>query len=1791
MSTQAVVLGSDGKEGKAMTRRGFALGRRLAALAAGAVLTFTLAGDRSRAATVPATLYGQDPLEVLSLSVKPNVFVVLDNSGSMMATPYSPIGTQWGGDFTGSKMYQAKQVLKAVFQANQTKAQFLFGNYKYTSDANANANMFMTGTPNRFLYSTQSWAAGTYANPACTVDITTCPTPNPATVSPGVEGPSPSMASTELIVNSLSAYQWIQNSAKIQNNVLVFSESGGGPTCTVSVATGFYRGQAAAVAIQNAMNSCKKILNTYVVNFGSRVLSVTLLTRSGTTATATTSAPHNLLTGAIVTIAGADQTDYNGSFTVTVTGPSTFTYTVANAPATPATGTKTATSGTGNRFTFQGSGVADFTLQLNNPASTIRGVLPIALAGPLTRTNDVATATTYLAHGLVVGAPVRIMGAGDNAYNGAFTVLSVPTPTTFTYRVSGWNTSTDTSTGARAVGPLVTIVGGSPWTTGDVRINLLQRGTGTKATETFDPDGASTTLVPTLDHPSPKRDVTTYFLRAQKFWNGETVFVDSSGNACGIVDGPPTNPPTVTLELTTDCAKGAAAADSANIATFTWAGGQTTGVGSCQGFKAQVPLVACDQLSPPQYGSIGPFLENQLLLGATGSITGYTEVNDGTGTEATPPSPGGLLAAGNTPLAQSSVDIRGIFADLWKNGQTSPALNPIKDHVNPKEKTIVIMVTDGLQNCSPFFESTAPINSDPFVPKDMSNSDAGALGTAATVQKLYDPAANGTSSGATVNADGSINGDAASSVTTYVVGYGLIASGKRQLDVMAWGGSGMQQTFGTYSNWDTWTQFPSQADRNRCKTCSDAFLAPDPETLKKVLQSVIDIGAQSGEFSAQQAITESVFEYVDRVTLSDGTVADAAAPSTRYKGIVPTRIVSSFTLPGFLGQLRAYQNDGAGNSVLKWSAGDKLRKLVTYGNPNTIEPSPTCSGGMCSCPTGRDPDLPASPLCVMSELGTTIKRRIYTTSRNGVYTFDPTTLMAGSAANRVQLWPPDSVAMPGNNTSYGILDAAYGLPTDNPSCYLLSDYANCQQQVFADLQKKYRACMGTNLPSACTGTDDALKLQTARAEARELILAFVAGARPIDDAEGTGWKRASSGELLYTARSWILADSELATPAVVTPPSLSEPDATPYVAEYKLFRDGAGANPRTDSDAMILQGFGLTQPDDDGKTTSGADNRSLLKPVMTVVYAPANDMLHAFRAGPNVSPSTPCDAAAPPANTECGGEELWGFIPFDQLNALGLRFINEPQTRANHVFTLARGIRFADVFVPGAWSQVIGGVPSTGTGVWRRVLYFGRGIGGKYVTALDVTAPGPYTMASNDPKLNGPIPLWSRGNPDTQDGLVGGSPNNSLSTTDADSYARMGQTWSMPTVAYVNPDRKNPLYKTARRSGIDFAIFMGSGYGNPNAAVREGTTHYTLDALSGDVIAAVDVEEVAKTFSLSRTGLYPNAIVANSVSFNRSAFTSVSAKQFNVNPHPWSFVSSRVYVGDLHGRLWKFLTAYPDTAIPAADLGAGQPVGTAVALQGENIDPRNPDPVTMIPNIFLSTGADSRAAGPFRNFSLLDTGVDTDTTTVGTEVGAPPAVGVTTFPPVHPQFVRTFDQGAPEAICNYQVEAVFRGTIQPTSSVECSAPLVGAKCTGTLLQRVFFGGTRLSTFNTKFAPPTPLACGTGDYPCRSQFDSILYALGVETGQPAYDLNASTDDAYRIFRDSRISAISFQADPDPNRGGARFTADEGLMKSTPPKPPPPPGVPPTATTASANVVLRREPGQPAPAVQYGSTVCQ
>jgi hypothetical protein len=68
-------------------------------------------------------------------------------------------------------------------------------------------------------------------------------------------------------------------------------------------------------------------------------LTASSITRSGTTATVTTSADHLLSTGDQTTVSGAAQAGYNITATATVTGATTFTYVLESDPGSSATGT------------------------------------------------------------------------------------------------------------------------------------------------------------------------------------------------------------------------------------------------------------------------------------------------------------------------------------------------------------------------------------------------------------------------------------------------------------------------------------------------------------------------------------------------------------------------------------------------------------------------------------------------------------------------------------------------------------------------------------------------------------------------------------------------------------------------------------------------------------------------------------------------------------------------------------------------------------------------------------------------------------------------------------------------------------------------------------------------------------------------------------------------------------------------------------------------------------------------------------------------------------------------------------------------------------------------------------------------------------------------------------------------------------------------------------------------------------------------------------------------------------
>lgn len=68
-------------------------------------------------------------------------------------------------------------------------------------------------------------------------------------------------------------------------------------------------------------------------------LLVTSITRSGSTATVTTSSAHGLSNGAEIAIVGATQSEYNIPAVISNVTPTTFDYTVSGTPTSPATGT------------------------------------------------------------------------------------------------------------------------------------------------------------------------------------------------------------------------------------------------------------------------------------------------------------------------------------------------------------------------------------------------------------------------------------------------------------------------------------------------------------------------------------------------------------------------------------------------------------------------------------------------------------------------------------------------------------------------------------------------------------------------------------------------------------------------------------------------------------------------------------------------------------------------------------------------------------------------------------------------------------------------------------------------------------------------------------------------------------------------------------------------------------------------------------------------------------------------------------------------------------------------------------------------------------------------------------------------------------------------------------------------------------------------------------------------------------------------------------------------------------
>jgi hypothetical protein len=1158
------------------------------------------------------------------------------------------------------------------------------------------------------------------------------------------------------------------------------------------------------------------------------------------------------------------------------------------------------------------------------------------------------------------------------------------------------------------------------------------------------------------------------------FYNGETVVVRADGTSGVVTLGADVNPPYVdvqTLSSTSPFGPIQAAPVRFTYRGINWIKGNTTT--SCGGFQTLVNLAQCGTTS--QIGAISPFLDPEIVLDSSGNIPGY----NGTATSLVAAT-GGIRASGFTPIAESLQDFKTYFTGLWTSGVAGPPAIAAISAQTVKQRSFAIIVTDGDDTCSADTTTSFP----------GTNNDA--LRSAFEAQQLFQ----------TIATPGS--NDPASSVETFVIVFGSGAATNRA-NWIAWGGSGMVNPGGApvaYGDSFRWAAIPTAAERTACTTCRDAFVAADADALAAALQSAISQSVGTGEFSGASPTLASVFELAG---VTDPTT-NSLNPNTRYNERVNILYQPTFEMPQFTGHLYAFKNDGtfqdvgiATNLSGAWDAGDTLFTNISVPLSNAT--------GATSGQVDRFTFAELHEGATIRDIATSralIKRRIFTSSPtpasgrgicatpgtpglNCTYTRNATNEdhWDGSQPdgnNAVALWPPNQSGLTNGVTDIdppagtaGPLDDAFGIGAgSNPVL------------TFAQLQAQFRACDGSTdtggVPAACTGGS---QLDEARKEARQIILAYIAGARvALSENDGKPLRINPAGALLYRSRGWLLMDTTIGQPAVATPPLRSAPST--HVKEFFLFRDG-----RRDSQALgineIDKGYGLRNPDFDNPNP---ESQTDLKPVMTVVYHPANDMLHAFRAGPSCDipgrdPATPLDPnLCTTAGGDGGSEELWGFIPFDQLGKLkslisnvgGEGFTVNGQVRNPHVYMIATSPRLVDIFVPGTFSlNDANGNPVTYDGRWRTVLYFGRGPGGKFLTGLDITSPGPFTRKALE--TNPPFVMWNHGN---EDGV-------------ADAYDGMGETWSVPAVGNV--------------SGTpEWRLWVGSGY---SSVFSEGKRFYMLDAVTGDVLVrqggsscpGSDCYALPVGDRSSPTFIDSNTLVASPAAYNPFFLDLLTVTQRSTDE------VQRVYIPDVHGRIWKFNTSSGGLV---RDEGEAQPFGSAVALMK----------IGSTPFVFANSGNDSRvpeSAGPFKAFAYTDGASSTDLSTALTPVSG--------FP------IDLVDG----------TSRIFRGTTQPATAFNNQG--VG---------RVFFVATR-------FNPPGAT--------CISSFSTILFGLSATTGSAVYDFDGSGGaDMFALIEGQKGQSVQIAGGQVIVGGSGNLT-----NPPSPPPPPDPSMPPPQPAASPAITV--------------------
>ncbi len=183
---------------------------------------------------------------------------------------------------------------------------------------------------------------------------------------------------------------------------------------------------------------------------------------SGTTVTCTVVNAHGLVAGDLIYVKGTTSTSNppNGAWEVATTPTTdTFTFEVVDAPSGTITALATSlTARAGSQSIHRAyDGGVKFSTGISAPGSRVvrqtrkyfryqsgKGIQfstgsmmkPVFSVDRITSSSNVVTVETHYEHFLGVGAQILVSGSTDSAYNGTWTVASVPTPLSFTYVAS-----------------------------------------------------------------------------------------------------------------------------------------------------------------------------------------------------------------------------------------------------------------------------------------------------------------------------------------------------------------------------------------------------------------------------------------------------------------------------------------------------------------------------------------------------------------------------------------------------------------------------------------------------------------------------------------------------------------------------------------------------------------------------------------------------------------------------------------------------------------------------------------------------------------------------------------------------------------------------------------------------------------------------------------------------------------------------------------------------------------------------------------------------------------------------------------------------------------------------------------------------------------------------------------------------------------------------------------------------------------------------------------------------------